>query len=509
MNRSRIAPGLVAVTSTWAVHAWLYSDFFIDDAFITLRHVQQWAAGNGVVYNIGDPVEGYSSFSWLVLLRAAGALGLDLIVAARVLGVGLTVSTLVLVHRFALGMPLPLVSPALLAISAPVAAWAVGGLETPLFMLLVFTGSWLFHREERQGVGWHSSVVWGLTALTRPEGVLFAGVALLVRARRLRRCRRWPAPHDYVRIAAFAAIVVPFVIWRLLYYGHPLPNTAYAKSPGLSLRPLLEGAHYLHVSATLLGGLPFLVLLVLLAWRGRERHPHIPYFTLNVAAYCSFVFLAGGDWMPAQRFLAHVLPLVAVIIHAGIAELLRWLSSAVSPKLVWLPVVAYTGLLAAGAVEVRLLEPGVPEDHRLSRPYPWIAYVQQRIAEGDTIAVLDAGRVGYELPLGVRIVDMVGLTDAHIAHLDPQLPSGLLGRGDAWGRWDIDYVLGLNPTFVQMHVHGRDETGEWRTGFTGTTLLANAPEFRDRYRPTDAAGIFERVRRGTGSRRTRGAFRDG
>jgi hypothetical protein len=70
-------------------------------------------------------------------------------------------------------------------------------------------------------------------------------------------------------------------------------------------------------------------------------------------------------------------------------------------------------------------------------------------------------------------------------------------------------VLGLNPTFVQMHVHGRDETGEWRTGFTGTTLLANAPEFRDRYRPTDAAGIFERVRRGTGSRRTRGAFRDG
>ncbi|HEY3874828.1 MAG TPA: hypothetical protein VGM92_05095, partial [Candidatus Kapabacteria bacterium] len=35
-----------------------------DDAFITMRYVKNFVDGNGLVYNIGERVEGYTHFLW-------------------------------------------------------------------------------------------------------------------------------------------------------------------------------------------------------------------------------------------------------------------------------------------------------------------------------------------------------------------------------------------------------------------------------------------------------------
>jgi hypothetical protein len=60
-----------------------YRDFIADDAYITLRYAQHWLAGLGPVWNPGERVEGYTSFLMLALVTALGSLGLDLVVAAR------------------------------------------------------------------------------------------------------------------------------------------------------------------------------------------------------------------------------------------------------------------------------------------------------------------------------------------------------------------------------------------------------------------------------------------
>lgn len=485
--------GLIPAVIVFLAHAWIYADFFIDDAFISLRYVQQWLAGNGLVYNIGDRVEGYSNFLWIVLMGAAGALGMDLIFASRLWGIGLSLATLALVFWVVRRMAFPLFSPLLLALSAPFAMWAVGGLENPLFMFLALAGSLLFWREEERGKGWTSSLCWGLLALTRPDGLLFGGVAFLYRVGRLVQLRQWPRRHDYLRGVVLAAIVLPHLLWRLGYYGYPLPNTIYAKSLGLNLRTFFEGGYYLYSSFEIIGGLFFSALLVILAVAARQKYSYTPYFATNVVAYLLFIFAAGGDWMPAQRFLASILPLLIVVVHAGAVELVNLLSPVLKKPLAWTPLIAQLLYIAAIAVSVRFIEPGIPPNHRLSLPYPWVSYLEENLHESDTIAVFDAGWVSYQLPLTVRIVDMVGLTDVHIAHRPPQFPGGLWGQGDAWGRWDVDYVLAQNPRFVQMHVHGMDDQGRWRTGFTGTTLLANDPRFVERYRQTEIAGLFERI----------------
>src|SRR5437667_6244739 len=68
------------------VHA-RHFEFIQDDSFITFRYVRHLISGNGLVWNLGERVEGYTTFLWTALLALAGKLGLVLIPAAQKLGI--------------------------------------------------------------------------------------------------------------------------------------------------------------------------------------------------------------------------------------------------------------------------------------------------------------------------------------------------------------------------------------------------------------------------------------
>ena len=55
---------LCAGAVAWALHlGWL-----ADDAFISFRYSRNWANGEGLVYNAGERVEGYTNFLWVAVL---------------------------------------------------------------------------------------------------------------------------------------------------------------------------------------------------------------------------------------------------------------------------------------------------------------------------------------------------------------------------------------------------------------------------------------------------------
>ncbi|PWH20030.1 MAG: hypothetical protein DDG58_03400, partial [Ardenticatenia bacterium] len=300
-----IIPVLVLI---YALQLWAFSGFQIDDAYISFRYVRQWAAGNGLVYNVGERVEGYSNFLWIAMLLPFAKLGFDLGLTAKVLGCLLGLFSLGLTYHFGQVFHGGSVAAWLLACSAPFAAWAMGQLEAPLFAFLALAASFTFLSEEKRGAGWWSGVLFGLLALTRPEGILFFFVAMALRAlcsfQEKKLSRR-----DFWRIAACSVIVLPYFVWRLTYYGYPFPNTVYAKSMGLHPRALLEGLFYLYQSINAAGGFFFLAITLALAivrpvWSLTER-----YLAASVIAYATFVVVGGGDWMPMQRFLVHIMPL--------------------------------------------------------------------------------------------------------------------------------------------------------------------------------------------------------
>ncbi|MGQ9713677.1 MAG: hypothetical protein ACUVST_02845, partial [Anaerolineae bacterium] len=125
--------------------------------------------------------------------------------------------------------------------------------------------------------------------------------------------------------------------------------------------------------------------------------------------------------------------------------------------------------------------------------------LREHVQPGEVVALTDVGHIAYFLSLDTRVVDMVGLTDVHIAHLPVQFPGGLLARGNGFGRWDVDYVLAQEPAWVQVNIlEGDPRGGTARTNWTGTDRLLADPRFQEAYayvvEPEDpeVRGLFRR-----------------
>ncbi len=129
--------------------------FAVDDAYISFRYAHNLLDGHGLVFNPGDPVEGYSNLLWVLLSAAGLAAGLDPLLWARLLGFAAAAATALLLPGLALRLAADAAPPAprpaagvpparaawaasfLLAACGPVACWSLAGLETPLFGLLI------------------------------------------------------------------------------------------------------------------------------------------------------------------------------------------------------------------------------------------------------------------------------------------------------------------------------------------------------------------------------------
>src|SRR5256885_15747624 len=65
-----------------------YWPFTVDDTYITLRYAANLAAGQGPSWNVrSQPIEGYTSFLWMLLMAVPHALHLDAVLAAKITGV--------------------------------------------------------------------------------------------------------------------------------------------------------------------------------------------------------------------------------------------------------------------------------------------------------------------------------------------------------------------------------------------------------------------------------------
>jgi arabinofuranosyltransferase len=492
MNRSRTVAAWMLILLLYGANLWLLRGFNVDDSYITFRYVQQWNQGHGLVYNIGDSVEGYSNFLWVVALAPFDRLGADLNVAAKALGATLGLLTLFMTWRMTRRLSLRPIAPLLLAASGPFAAWMVSGLETPLFIFVLTFAAYAFIREEDRRCGWLSGLLFAMLALTRPDGMIFAFTAILLRSWKLLRAHTSPERHDWMRLLIFAGVVSAYCVWRISYYGYLLPNTVYAKSLGLQPRAILEGFYYLYTSLAVLGGFFFLAVPTALAVWGTPRSHQVEYLALSIGMYALFLVAGGGDWMPLQRFAVHVLPFIMLLVHTGLIRLTEVWHVPRAKTIVVLLVLGQMVYSLAFTLDARFVQ-HVSSDSITVTDSPTTTYLRRHVRPTDTVAVVDAGLIALRLPLEVTVVDMVGLTDAHIAHQPVQLPGGLFGRGDAYGKWDVDYVLARKPRFVQVNITGPITDSEWQTNFTGTNLLVNDPRFRAAYNMVpDVNGLFIR-----------------
>jgi arabinofuranosyltransferase len=294
--------------------------------------------GHGFVWNAAPflPVEGYTSFLWVVLLDWIWSIsGAEPPESSNWLaclfGIGSLGVASFMVLKMRLCAPLQRYRNWFLCVvllglvtNTTFLNWTSSGLETALFNFLI--AAWL--ATGLYGVPGSRSWIFGvaltgsLLALTRPDGlliiassaVLIAGVVGFARPR---------LPLSQLRFAFPLLLPLAHVLWRKSFYGEWLPNTYYAKH--VSAWPE-AGIRYL-ASFVLEFGLWLWILLALgvALHRLRQGIPKanldllrdlgvmVPLIMiLTVAAHFSYyTFIIGGDHF-GYRVYSYTVPLILV-----------------------------------------------------------------------------------------------------------------------------------------------------------------------------------------------------
>jgi hypothetical protein len=464
-----LAAVCLSTVAAFVSFAWWHRVFTVDDAFITLRYARNLALGNGPTWNAGDPpVEGYTTFAWMLVGALPHALGLDGLAFVKLASTFLGLVTIFAAAHLAFELAegcsararaaAAVVTFALVGFLPQLAVHAVSGMETTLFCALLSVFFRMLVRWERRAAEAPprralvsvSELVVALLALalglTRPEGNLVAVVALGLAFFR--------APTPSRRALAFgcaAFYVAPgalYFAWRALHYGHLVPLSFYVKATN-------EPGHFRGAKEAwgLLTWLvleqPHVLLLFVVGMVARARR------MLAVALPSAFVvafFLVPAPIMAYEwRYLFPLLPplfaCAGVGVAAGIDKLGTLRGRFARSRLLdvedpergpWLVAVACVTLaLVAFFASTRHLARSITAwtDYGTGIQRAHAALARDLLATGmpprSTIALVDVGAVAYYSDW--RTIDTYGLNDVHIA---------------TTGAHDATYVFSQNPEVV-------------------------------------------------------------
>lgn len=456
--------------ASWLLHS--LAAFATDDAYITLRYARHLAEGYGLRWNPGgEVVEGYSNFLHVLLGAAAMPLGTEPFLVLRSINIvawmGLIAFVPFIALRLGSGRLVAGGSALVVAIHVPMAYWAVSGLETTLSGLLTTVALALYAlgRGYRGQLGLAGALL--LASLCRPEVAVLAVVLALMDGARQLRARHdlaWSALlgrwlRESLWIPVFGAIYGAYFAWRWIYFGYPLPNTAYAKGDTTRQGELL-------IEFVIQN--PLLLALAWLGWlvsRERERQP----WAAAILTYMLLLWNVHPSVADLHRFLLPIWPALVILAALGVDALLKRLLD--GPRAHW---IAACGLLVMQlSLERWHPQAGLAEAERrvaalsgrTEAREALANWLRQRAKPDDRIAIGDIGLVGYRL--SNPIVDLFGLNDVDFAH--------------RFNRDRQPYALSLLQTKPEFIVVVSKHPEKFEHKYKTDTYLLDAPGFDDDY----------------------------
>lgn len=418
--------------------AWL-----CDDAYITLRTVDNFVNGLGLRWNAIERVQTFTHPAWMLLVTPFYAITREAYFTVITLQLALAALTIGLCFRFmASSVPAVAVGVAALASSRAFIDFSTSGLENGLahLLIVIFLVLWLRDRARPGGLA-------GLGLVS--AGLLLCRLDLIALVAPLLALALWPVKR--ARIVSFAAGFAPFLAWELfslVYYGQLVPNTALAKlPPGVPASDLAaQGLRYLAATWHFDAVTPLVILAstILLAWLGGLAGRAI---AAGIVLHVLSVVAVGGDFMSGRFLTPAFLAGLAGIISMQVGRL---------PAGAW--ITAGAVLIVIGALEPGTalrttadFRPsgelgmesahGVTDERRFYYPalgllpvlqgrtsprdHGWAAAglamrAQPAGPEHHVRTASNVGMFGYFAGPGVYVIDRNALTDPFLARLPPK-----------------------------------------------------------------------------------------
>jgi arabinofuranosyltransferase len=472
----------------------------IDDAMISMRYAQHLAAGQGLLWNIGEtPVQGFSNLGWVVVMAllhviavkpslislgvmalSAGALLLNAVVAAQICR-----------EMSPRGRYAPLMAAGICAFYFPLVFWSLRGMEVGALVLLINTAAWLAIRKQPEGgrAVVILSVILGAALLLRLDALLQAAVIVTYAGLSGRLGRR----RTLILVLVLALILAGILIFQQSYFGDALPNTYYQKLGGATIVERMKNgilAFYQHaardtamLAVVAVGGLWFYRRL-----RTREAALLASLFLIQ----CAYSIWIGGDYAEpevdsANRFITQGMPalivLFSLVADSVFSDMLAARKSA-RPSNIGAPW-AISGAAIFGTI---LIISGAPWTDWAIDNAPLLKADIRRVRAGlaiaantssdATIAVHAAGQIPYYSER--RTIDLLGLNDPAIAK-GPRATAFYPGHD----KWNYEYsIVEQQPDLIADNwirlgdfMRGRSDYRQLENGMymrVGTSLVDEA-----------------------------------
>lgn len=477
--------------------------FIQDDSYITFRYVKNFINGLGLVFNEGEKVEGYTSFLWTIFLSLISFIFRNIEKTAQYLTVGFGVLILFAVYKLMENIRLAgedkkgrfkaeniekifnIIPSALLSATGAFIYWAVSGMETTIFIFFSLCGVYYYLNGKNScEANKKFTIFMLLAALTRPEGLyLFAiiyfhkAIALFIEKRKeglVSFIKSFFSKSVVIEILLFVAPNLLYIGFRLLYYGHPFPNTFYAKT-GISAEYFSAGLEYFTYFSRsyLLYG--FVLALPLILFKIKDIRFELSLFYLIIILYSAYVIIIGGDVLRPHRFFLPILPFVYILFIKALFYIyiimIKKYGEANYKNIagaILMFIIIYGSFnynqennnrlfekLGIGEFGVfnpredikryRDLENGLVAN--MSGIGRWLNYEQSRRGEKITVAITTIGAISYFS--NVTAIDQLGLTDSYIAHYPKEIKE-ISSEAVGWRerRYNAEYVLSRKPDYV-------------------------------------------------------------
>lgn len=315
-----------------------------DDAYFTLRTIDNFVNGLGLRWNAAERVQAYTHPLWLMVLTPFYWLTGEPYFSTVAVSIVLSLLTVWSIIAFAPSPWGAVTGVLILLLSAPFIDYSTSGLENPLTNLLLVA----FLRWHFTGSG--TPLAWSLLACAIMLNRIDLGLVVLP----LLVTRLWREPWR-VSARAVAMGFLPLLLWEvfsLVYYGFPVPNTAYAKlATGIESREAVQQGFIYLLDAVRRDPLTVVSIVAAVLWSlvagPRGSRP----VAFAMVAYVGYVVWSGGDFMAGRMLVAPLVMAVMILVAAGdVTDGVPW---------VLLPVVAMLGSMALHSPLSRnALDPG-------------------------------------------------------------------------------------------------------------------------------------------------------
>ncbi len=414
-------------------------NFIQDDAYISYRYVANYLNGDGLVFNIGERIEGFTNFGWVIYMIFWGTLGFNFILISKITGIIFGAGIIALTYLIAKEIFtekykwFAFVPVYIVAINQSLAYWSPAGLETAAFAFFAVWSLYLFLKQSRWLMFSILIAVW-----LRPEGAFIAGLLILIEAVINKSIPR------YSLSCSLTALILslPYVAFKIFYFGSIFPNPFYAKT-GFDMTQLMNGFEYTARFFTHYGfwGVGIILPLILFNKLSRSERTLLLFGTI----YTIYIVLVGGDVLKVHRFFIPLFPVNAILLIISFKLIIKKYNiktQQMGLALISIPLLYFTFNLPDQFVKTY----NNSERGFIRRMSELATNLKKSDNRNFSVALPTIGIFGYTL-IGHDIIDMVGLTDSTIARHSEQPIEGMISTWKE-GKHNSKYLLTRSPNYI-------------------------------------------------------------